>query len=128
MEASQAFTFNGRIRSVKPAIDGIWLVLRSQHNARVHLFASIAVIISGIRFQISPSQWALIITAIVLVWISEALNTAFEFLCDVASPNFHPLVKKAKDVSAAAVLISAVGATAIGCIVFVPYLIQVAGH
>jgi diacylglycerol kinase (ATP) len=94
MEASMAFTFSGRIRSVKHAVDGIWLVLRSQHNAWVHLFASIAVIISGIIYQISPSHWTLIITAIVLVWISEALNTAFEFLCDAASPNFHPLVKR----------------------------------
>jgi diacylglycerol kinase (ATP) len=56
------------------------------------------------------------------VWVSEALNIAFEFLCDVASPEFHPLVKKSKDVAAGAVLLSAIGAAIIGCIVFIPHI------
>ena len=124
MEESQIFTFSGRVRSIRYAVDGIGHVLRSQHNAWVHLFASVVVIISGIVFQLSLSQWTLIIAAMVLVWVAEVLNTAFELLCDVASPDFHPLVKKAKDISAGAVLISAVGATVIGCIVFIPYLIR----
>ncbi|MCL1857111.1 MAG: diacylglycerol kinase family protein [Kiritimatiellaeota bacterium] len=50
------------------------------------------------------------------------MNTALEFLADVASPNFHPLVKKAKDVSAAAVLVTAIGAATVGFIVFLPYI------
>jgi diacylglycerol kinase (ATP) len=60
----------------------------------------------------------------VSVWTAEALNTAFEFLCDVASPEFHPLVKQAKDVAAAAVLIAAMGATIIGLLVFVPHVFR----
>src|ERR1044072_4039198 len=100
MEESQIFTFSGRVRSIRYAVDGIGHVLRSQHNAWVHLFASVVVIISGIVFQLSLSQWTLIIAAMVLVWVAEVLNTAFELLCDVASPDFHPLVKKAKDISA----------------------------
>jgi diacylglycerol kinase (ATP) len=63
----------------------------------------------------------------VAVWTAEALNTAFEFLCDVASPDFHPLVAKAKDVAAGAVLICAVGAVAVGGCVFAPYVTQALG-
>ena len=61
--------------------------------------------------------------AIVSVWTAEALNTAFEFLCDVASPEFHPLVAKAKDVAAGAVLITAVGASLVGLLVLGPHLV-----
>ena len=57
------------------------------------------------------------------LWTAEALNTAFEFLADVASPDFHPLVKHAKDVAAGAVLISAVGSVIIGMLVFGPYVL-----
>jgi diacylglycerol kinase (ATP) len=58
----------------------------------------------------------------VSVWAAEALNTAFEFLCDVACPEFDPLVARAKDVAAAAVLICALGAAMVGGIVFGPFL------
>jgi diacylglycerol kinase (ATP) len=68
------------------------------------------------------SDWCWIILAISLVWTAEALNTAFEFLADAASPEFHPLVRNAKDVAAGAVLITAIGAVIIGCIVFWPYV------
>jgi diacylglycerol kinase (ATP) len=60
--------------------------------------------------------------AITGVWVVEALNTAFELLCDVASPEFHPLVKKSKDVAAGAVLLSAIGAATIGLVIFLPYV------
>jgi len=58
------------------------------------------------------------------VWTSEALNTALEFLADVASPEIHPLVEKAKDVAAGAVLISAIGAVAIAILVLGPYFVN----
>ena len=57
------------------------------------------------------------------VWTAESLNTAFEFLADVASPDFDPLVKKSKDVAAGAVLISVIGSVVIGVLVFVPYFL-----
>jgi len=63
-----------------------------------------------------------VVVATVSVWTAESLNTAFEHLGDVASPEFHPLVEKAKDVAAGAVLLSAVGAVGIGCLVFWPHV------
>ena len=63
------------------------------------------------------------VLAIIAVWTAEALNTAFEALCNVASPEFHPLVERAKDVAAGAVLISAIGAVVVGLLVFGPRLL-----
>ena len=124
MEEKHHFTFNGRIRSIGYACEGIWLMLRTQHNAWIHLAFTLAVIIAGLFFQITAVEWALLTMAIASVWVAESLNTAFEFLCDVSSPDFHPLVKKAKDVSAGAVLICAAGAVVIGAFVFIPHLLE----
>ena len=99
-------------------------MLKSQQNAWVHAFATIAVVIAGFVFGISTSEWCLLVLAIIAVWMAEALNTAIEFLADVASPEFHPLVKKAKDVAAGAVLISAIGAIVLGIIIFGPHILK----
>jgi len=121
---SKPFEFTGRIRSFTFAFAGIWTMLKSQHNAWIHAFATLAVIAGGLIFQLSATEWCCLILAIIAVWSAEALNTAFEFLADVASPEFHPLVKHAKDVAAGAVLISAIGAAIIGILIFAPHLIN----
>jgi diacylglycerol kinase (ATP) len=97
-------------------------MLRSQHNAWIHVAATVAVTATAMILRISRIDWCLLIFAAVAVWVAEALNTAFEFLCDVASPEFHPLVKKSKDVAAGAVLLAAIGAAMVGAFVLVPYL------
>jgi len=121
---SKPFTFTDRIRSFTFAFAGIWTMLKSQHNAWIHAIGTLAVIAGGTFFQVSVSEWCCLILAIMAVWSAEALNTAFEFLADVASPEFHPLVKHAKDVAAGAVLISAIGAAVIGILIFTPHLIS----
>jgi diacylglycerol kinase (ATP) len=98
-------------------------MLSTQHNAWVHALATAAVLIAGFALQISLGEWLAIILAIIAVWTAEALNTAFESLCDVASPEFHPMVERAKNIAAGAVLISAVGATVIGLLIFGPKLL-----
>jgi diacylglycerol kinase (ATP) len=119
-ERRSPFTFTGRIRSVHYALRGIRLMLVSQHNAWVHAAATVAVCAAGVLLSVSAGDWCWIVAAIIAVWTAEALNTAFEYLCDVASPDFHPLVAKAKDVAAGAVLISAAGAVVIGVLVLGP--------
>ena len=123
-DAGGAFTFSGRIRSVTHAVAGIATMLRSQHNAWVHAAATAGVAAAGFLFGISRAEWCWIVAAIVSVWVAEALNTAFEFLCDVASPEFHPQVKQSKDVAAGAVLIAAAGAVVIGLLVFGPRVLM----
>jgi diacylglycerol kinase (ATP) len=105
----------------------VWTILVSQHNARIHLLATVCACSLGLLIRISLLEWCAIVVAIAIVWTAEALNTAFELLCDVASPEFHPLVQKGKDVAAGAVLLSAVGAAVIGLLVFGPHLLRIAG-
>lgn len=94
----------------------------SENNARIHLLASIVVILTGIYVELSAQEWLWIALAIALVWILEAINTAIEALVDLASPDFHPLAGKAKDIAAAAVLIASIFAVIVGIIIFFPKL------
>jgi diacylglycerol kinase (ATP) len=122
MPEGEDLSFTGRLRSVRYALQGIATMLRSQHNAWIHAAATVLVIALGVACRLSTAEWCWIVLAIVAVWTAEALNTAFEFLTDVASPTFHPVAGKAKDVAAGAVLITAIGATVIGLLVFGPHL------
>lgn len=114
------FELSARLRSFKYAVAGIWTMLCSQHNAWLHLLATMLAIAAGCYFALSWMEWCLIVLAIMAVWTAEALNTAFEFLADVANPDFHPLVEKSKDVAAGGVLISALGAALIAALIFGP--------
>jgi diacylglycerol kinase (ATP) len=120
---ADSFTISGRARSFRCAFQGLWIMLRSQHNAWIHAALTAAVIAAGFALRLTTGEWCWVVLAMVAVWTAEALNTAFEFLCDVASPEFHPLVQKSKDVAAGAVLVSAVGALVIGLLVLGPKLL-----
>jgi len=118
------FQFTGRIRSFKHAFRGIRTMLCSQQNARIHALATILAVLAGFFFRITGHEWCWIVLAITAVWAAEAMNTALELLSDATSPAFHPLIKKAKDVAAASVLIAAIGAVIIGGLVFGPYAVE----
>ena len=127
MTEPRPFQFTGRVRSFRHAIVGIWRMIHCQHNAWIHAIATVVVIGAGFAVDVSSADWCWIVLAISLVWTAEALNTAFEFLADAASPDFHPLVRDAKDVAAGAVLVTAIAAAVIGAIVFWPYVMKSAG-
>ena len=112
------FSARARIRSFRHAFRGIGVMLSTQHNAWIHAAATAAAIGAGFALRIDRGEWLAVVLAIIAVWTAEALNTAFEALCNVASPEFHPLVERAKDVAAGGVLISAIGAGVIGLLVF----------
>ena len=120
-------TPQGLVQSFAYAFNGIRITFFSQQHAWVYLAMTVSILTAGAVLKISPREWCWMIIAVVTVWTAEALNTAFEFLCDVASPEFHPLVEKAKDVSAGAVLICIIGAVAIGLIVLGPPLLNFLG-
>lgn len=122
---SNSFQIVGRIRSLKFALTGLWTMLKTQHNAWLHAIGTVLVVLLGLGFGVSSAEWCWLVLAITSVWTAEALNTAFERLADVASPEFHPLVKQAKDVAAGAVLIAATGAGVIGLLVLGPYVIRI---
>jgi len=121
----QAFTIGARLRSFQHAGAGVVELLRSQQNARIHALATACVIAFGLFLEVSALEWCALILAMIAVWAVEALNTALEFLCDVVSPEFHPLVRRAKDVAAAGVLLSALGAAVVGLLILGPPLLRV---
>ena len=122
MSERQPFSAAGRIRSFVYAGRGIRVMLQSQHNAWIHAGATATVILAGAAAELTSTEWCLIALSTVAVWTAEALNTAFEFLTDVASPSFHPVAEQAKDVAAGAVLIAATGAAIVGLLVFGPHV------
>lgn len=97
-------------------------MLRTQPNFLVHVTAAIAAIVLGILVHLSPAELAIIVLTIALVMIVECLNTVLETVCDLVSPEYHPLVKRAKDISAAAVLIGATASVIIAVLLFAPHL------
>lgn len=113
-----------RLTSFRYAFSGWWHVIRTQQNAWIHAFASLAVILVSIWLKLSPLEWALILIAIAFVWTAEFFNTALEVIVDLATKEHHPLAKVAKDVGAAAVLIAAVTAAVIGFLVLGPPLLE----
>jgi diacylglycerol kinase (ATP) len=118
----KSFTIGARFASFRFAFAGLWSILKTQHNAWLHLAATALVIGAGLILKISAVDWRWLVIAIALVWFAEAMNTAFEHLCDVVSPEIHSSVKEAKDIAAGAVLICAVGAVCLGVMIFLPYV------
>ena len=100
------------------AFRGIASLLKSEVHARIHLVATIVVIALSWWFDITAGEWIAVILAIGLVWVAEALNTAIEYVADLAHPDEHPEVKKLKDLAAAAVLFASIIALVVGLIVF----------
>jgi len=114
-----------RIDSIHFAVNGVCIIIRTQKNAWIHALMTVLVIILSFKLKINEAEWITIILAISVVWVAEGLNTAIECLGDSVSSDYNPLIGKAKDVAAGAVLISAIGAATIGCIVFLPKLWQI---
>ena len=124
-KTGSSFDLMHRVRSFCDAIRGIYRLVSSQHNAWIHAAATVLVVLAGGVFHVSTNDWCWIIVATSIVWTAEAMNTSLEFLADVACPEIHPLVRDAKDVSAGAVLISAIASTVIGTIVFWPHVLRI---
>ena len=114
--------FQKLINSFDHAFAGIYKLIRSESNARIHLFATICALTTGILFRISKSEWCIIIIVIALVWAAEAFNTVIEKLSDHLFPEYHETAQFAKDVAAGAVLVCAMAAFICGLIIFLPKL------
>jgi diacylglycerol kinase (ATP) len=120
--AASPFSLGARIKSFGYAFAGLGFMLRTQHNAWIHLAATVLVVLISIVLGISAADWRWIILATFLVWGAEAFNTAVEYVCDMVSPERNVVVKHAKDIAAGSVLLSAASAACIGLLTFWPYL------
>lgn len=104
------------------ALRGLCGALLQERHLRFHAGATCAVLALSAGLPLSRPDWALLILVIGGVWATELLNTAVERLTDLAAPDFHPLAGQAKDVAAAAVLVAALAAAAVGALVLGPPL------
>jgi undecaprenol kinase len=110
------------IKSFSYAFRGIYEILRSEPNSRIHLIATVCALAAGILLRISRSEWCIIVIVIALVWAAEAFNTAIEKLTDHLFPEYNNTARLAKDVAAGAVLVCAITALICGLIIFLPKL------
>ncbi len=110
-----------RYKSFRFAFKGIAAVFRSEPNMHLHVLASIIVLVMAFRFEVTKTEWCILIFCIGMVWVAETFNTAIETLTNLVSPDHNILAGKTKDLAAGAVLLASITAAIIGIIVFFPY-------
>ena len=115
------------VRSFGYAFEGLATVLRTQPNFSVHVAAAVVALGVGVWLRLSSVELAVLVLTCTLVLVVESINTALEAMCDLVSLEYHPLIKRAKDVSAAAVLMSAMAAVVVALLLFLPPISRVLG-
>ena len=113
-----------RMQSFRYAIEGISTVIRDQANMKIHLAATICVVLAGLYFKLNQTEWCLIVICITSVLAAEVFNSAIEYLSDTVTTEQNPLIKKTKDAAAGAVLLIAIGAAICGGIIFLPKILE----
>ena len=120
MKNHKTFSIQARANSFKYAFAGIKNFFSSQHNSWIHLIATTVVVFLAIIFHISWTEAIALTFAVGFVWVSELFNTGIEKIMDFISVEIDLRIKIIKDIAAAAVLVSAITALIVGCIVFIP--------
>lgn len=118
---------NTLIKSFGYAFQGILTGIRNERNMKIHCAAIILVTMAGTLFQITAVQWCICLLLFALVAALELVNTAVEAVVDLVTEEKKPLAKVAKDTAAGAVLIAAAASVIIGCIIFLPYVLELLG-
>lgn len=121
MPEDKRFSIVKRAKSFTHAGRGIWILLKTTHNAWLEISLLLLAVWGGFYFMIPPTSWMFLILAAGFVLSAEAFNTAIEIDMDLTSPEQHPFARDTKDVAAGAVLISAITAALIGLFIFGPY-------
>lgn len=113
---------NKRIKAFEFAFNGIFNGIKRETHLKIHLTAALLVIAVGIFFDITQTEWVMIIGCCCTVIAAELMNTAIEKTCDLVTLEYHPTIKYIKDISAGAVLLLCLGSVIVGCFVFVKYM------
>jgi diacylglycerol kinase len=116
---------SGFVTSFIYAFSGLYYMIRTQRNARIHLAIGGMVVGLGLWLRLSRIEWAIIILTIGMVLAAEAFNTVAEAAVDLSTAHYHPLAKIAKDVAAGAVLLTAIIAVVVGLLILGPPLWQI---
>lgn len=123
LDTPEEFSLIKRAKSFTHATRGIYIFIKSTHNAWVHLVILALAIVLGLYFDITHTDWMALTLAGGFVLAAEAFNTAIEIDIDLTSPDYHPYARDTKDVAAGAVLISAITALIIGVSIFGHYIL-----
>lgn len=110
------------LESLRYALEGIAYCIKTQRNMKIHFVFAMIALIAGIILQISKLEYIIIIMVITMVFVCEIFNTAIEKAVDTTTQEYHPIAKIAKDVAASAVLVAALNAVIVGCLIFGRYL------
>ncbi len=121
---AKRFSIIKRFKSLTHASRGLYVFLKTQHNAWVHVATAVVVIFLGFYFSVSTAEWSILIFSMGFVLSAEAFNSAIEIDIDLTSPDYHPYARDTKDVAAGAVLIAFITAVFIYAIVFGTRLIE----
>lgn len=119
---NSGFTLKKRLKSFRYAFNGVFLLLRYEHNAWIHTSVAVCVIVAGNFIGLSSTEWLFIVVAIGTVLAAEAINSSIEALSDLVSPEYNEAIKRTKDLAAGAVLILSIAAAITGLIIFLPKL------
>lgn len=112
-------------QSLRHALDGVRLLISEERNFRFDLIISIIVVILGLIVKLNLNEWLWLCVAFFTVLSSEALNSIVENVVDlIVDHRFNLLAKRAKDIAAGAVLLSAFFAIIVGCLIFIPKIIN----
>ena len=122
--AKLPFSVTARLKSFVYAGRGLRWLVQDEHNAWMHLAASAMVVVAGFLLHISFDDWRWLVFAIAFVWVTEAMNTAVEELCDFVSPGFAHPIGRVKDLAAGAVLAASLAAAVIGLLTLGPPCLQ----
>jgi diacylglycerol kinase (ATP) len=117
--------FDERCRSFKYAFKGIFYAFGTQSNLWIHALAALVVVAGGYFLRITTGEWLFIVAAIGAVISAEIFNTSIEKLVDIVSPEKQEKAGIVKDLAAGAVFIASLMALIIGCIIFIPKILQV---
>ena len=115
------------VRSFKAAFEGIASTYKKEQNIKIHTIISLIVVLAGFIFKINYIEWLVCLVLIGFVMMAEFFNTSIEYVVDLASPDIHPLAKAAKDTASAGVLMMAIISALIGCVIFIPKIIEFVG-
>lgn len=119
----ERFSIKKRIKSFKYAGKGFTSLLKTEHNSRIHLVAAVCVVAVGLILNVSITEWCLLLLCIGAVISAEALNSAVESLADRITEENDPMIGRAKDLAAFAVLMVSIVSAIIGILIFLPKIV-----
>jgi len=117
------FSLKRLFRSFRYAARGVAHVFREEQSFRVQVVVGLLVLIMALYFNVKVWEGVALMLVVIIVLVLELINSVFERVIDILKPRMHPYVETIKDIMAAVVLISSIGAVLIGVLILGPYIV-----